>query len=86
MSCIKQALKTYRAFVGSFLQHTHTHSAGLWLNNPGAGVPWRHTFDLFGELDPVRISERARLLVNIVNVQDLAHELNDRLGLVERSG
>lgn len=44
------------------------------------------TFDFFGEFDPVRVRERARLLVNVVDVQHFAHELNDWLGLVEGGG
>ena len=44
------------------------------------------TFDLFGELDTVGVCEGAGLLVDVVDVQDLAHELDDRLGLVEGRG
>lgn len=44
------------------------------------------TFDLFGKLDPVGVGEGARLLVNVVNVQDFAHELDHRLGLIKRCG
>ena len=62
---------------------------GLALNPP----PFPHmqgthgfTFDFFGELDPVRVGERAGLLVYVVDVQHFTHELDDRLGLVEGSG
>ena len=51
--------------------HTHTHT---------------HTFDLFGELDSVWVCERTWLLIDIVDVQDLTHELDHRLGLIERCG
>jgi len=51
-----------------------------------AASAWPHTFDLFGELDPVRVGERPGLLVNVVDVQDLAHELDDGLGFVESCG
>lgn len=44
------------------------------------------TFDLFGELDPVGVGERAGLLINVVYVQDLTHELYDRLGFIKRCG
>lgn len=44
------------------------------------------TFDLFGELHPVGVGEGTRLLVDVVNVQNLTHELNDRLGFVEGCG
>lgn len=44
------------------------------------------TFDFFGEFDPVRVCERARLLVYVVDVQHFTHELDDWLGLVEGSG
>lgn len=43
------------------------------------------TFDFFGEFDPVRVCERTRLLIYVVNVQHFTHELNDRLGLVKGS-
>lgn len=46
----------------------------------------RQTFDLFGELNPVRVSKGAGLLVNVVNVQDLTHKLDDRLGFVKSCG
>lgn len=51
-----------------------------------AVIPLWRTFDLFGELDPVGVCERAWLLVNVVNVQNLTHELNDWLGFVESCG
>lgn len=44
------------------------------------------TFDFFGELDPVGVCERSGLLVYVVDVQDLTHELDHRLGLVESRG
>lgn len=44
------------------------------------------TSDLFSELDPVGVGERTRLLVNVVNVQDLAHELDDRLSFIKSCG
>lgn len=44
------------------------------------------TFDFFGEFDPVGVCERARLLVDVVDVQHFTHELDDGLGLVEGSG
>lgn len=44
------------------------------------------TFDLFGKLDPVGVGEGARLLVNVVDVQDFTHELDHRLGLIKRCG
>lgn len=34
----------------------------------------------------MRVCERARLLVYVVDVQHFTHELDDRLGLVEGSG
>lgn len=43
----------------------------------------QQTFDLFGKLDPVRVCKGAGLLVNVVNVQDLTHKLDDRLGFVK---
>lgn len=46
----------------------------------------RQTFDLFGELDPVWVGKGARLLVNVVNVQDFTHKLDDRLGFVKSCG
>lgn len=51
-----------------------------------AAFPLRHTFDLFGEFNSVGVGERARLLVNVVNVQDLTHELDDWLGFIKRCG
>jgi len=44
------------------------------------------TFDFFGEFDPVRVCEGAWLLVDVVNVQHFAHELDDWLSLVEGGG
>lgn len=46
----------------------------------------RLTFDFFGELDSVGIGERAGLLVNVVDVQDLTHELDDWLCFVKGRG
>lgn len=43
----------------------------------------QQTFDLFGKLDPVRVCKGAGLLVNVMNVQDLTHKLDDRLGFVK---
>lgn len=42
-----------------------------------------HTFDLFGELDPVGVGQGAGLFVNVVDVQDLTHELDHWLGFIE---
>lgn len=44
------------------------------------------TFDFFGEFHPVRVGEWAGLLVNVVNVQNLTHELDDGLSFVEGCG
>ena len=44
------------------------------------------TLDLFGEFDALRVDQRPFLLVHVAHVQDLAHKLNHRLGLVERRG
>ena len=44
------------------------------------------TFNFFGEFDPVRVCERARLLVYVVDVQHFTHELDDWLSLVEGGG
>lgn len=49
-------------------------------------TPILFTFDFFGEFDPVRVSEGAGLLVYVVDVQHFAHELDNRLGLVEGGG
>lgn len=49
-------------------------------------LEWFRTFDFFGELDPVGIGEWAWLLINVMNVQDLAHELDDRLGFIKSCG
>ena len=40
--------------------------------------------DFLGELDALRIGQRFALLVDVSDVQHLAHELNHRLRLVER--
>ena len=44
------------------------------------------TFNLLGEADSLRVGQSLGLLVDVADVQDLAHELNDRLGFVEGSG
>lgn len=44
------------------------------------------TFDFLGELDALRVCQRLLLLLDAFKVQHLAHELDDRLSLVERSG
>lgn len=44
------------------------------------------TLDFLGEFDTLRIGERFALLVDIPNVQYLAHELDDRLCFVESRG
>lgn len=44
------------------------------------------TLDLLRELDALRIGERFALLVDVANVQHLAHEVNDWLSLVESGG
>lgn len=41
--------------------------------------------DLLGELDPLAVCERLPLLVDVPDVQHLAHELDDRLRFVEGS-
>ena len=44
------------------------------------------TLDLLGELHPLRVGQRLSLLVDVSDVQNLAHELDDWLSLVEGSG
>lgn len=44
------------------------------------------TSDLFGEFDPVGVRQGAWLLINVMDVQNLTHELDHRLGFVERRG
>lgn len=39
-----------------------------------------------GELDALRVRQWLGLLVDVLYVQHLAHELNDRLGTVEGRG
>lgn len=46
----------------------------------------QQTFDFFGELDSLRVCERATLVVNVSNVKDFTHEFYDWLRLVKRSG
>lgn len=45
-----------------------------------------HTSNLLGELDTLRICEGFGLLIDVLDVQDFTHELDDRLGSVEGSG
>ena len=44
------------------------------------------SFDLLRELDSLRIRQGFSLLVDVTNVQDFAHEFDDRLCLVKGSG
>ena len=44
------------------------------------------TFNLLGEADSLRVGQGLGLLVDVTDVQDLAHELNNRLGFVEGGG
>ena len=37
------------------------------------------TFDFFGELDTLRVGQGFTLLRNVSDIQDFAHEVNDRL-------
>ena len=53
---------------------------------PVPDVGTTSTFNLLGELDPVGVCEGAWLLIDVVDVQDLTHELDDGLGLVEGCG
>lgn len=46
----------------------------------------RITFDFFGEFDPVRVRERPRLLVYVVDIQHFTHELDHWLGFVKGGG
>lgn len=46
----------------------------------------KRTFDFFGEFDSVRIGEGARLFVDVVDVQNFTHELNDWLCFVKGRG
>ena len=43
-------------------------------------------FDLLGELDALGVAQRFALFVGVAHVQHFAHEVDDRLGLVEGSG
>ncbi len=49
-------------------------------------LPFTQTSDLFGEFDSMGISKRSRLLVDVVDVQNLTHKRNHRLSFVECSG
>ena len=42
--------------------------------------------DLLGELDPHAVGERLPLVVDVPDVEHLAHEVDGRLGLVEGRG
>ena len=42
--------------------------------------------DLLRELDPLRVGQRLPLLLDVPDVEDLAHELDDGLGFVEGGG
>ena len=44
------------------------------------------TFNLLGEADSLRVGQSLGLLVDVADVQDFTHELNDRLGFVEGCG
>lgn len=43
------------------------------------------TFDFFGEFNPVGVGQGSWLLINVVDVQNLTHKLDYRLGFVKRS-
>lgn len=43
------------------------------------------TSNLLGEFDPLGVGERFGLLVDVLDVQHLAHELDDGLSAVESS-
>ena len=44
------------------------------------------TLDLLRELDPLRVRQRLPLLLDVSDVEDLAHELDDGLSFVEGGG
>ena len=44
------------------------------------------TANLLGELDPLRVGERLALVVDVSDVEDLAHEVDGGLGFVEGGG
>lgn len=56
--------------------------AGDWT----PALPGGSTFDLLGETHSLRVCQGLWLLVNVPDVQHLTHELNYRLGFVERGG
>ena len=80
---------------------THLHTAGYlhtstgFLLNTHSVLPPHgtavcdldlETANLLGELDPLRVGERLALVVDVSDVEDLAHEVDGGLGFVEGGG
>lgn len=61
------------------------HSMSRFQYFLAAALGQAFTSDFFGKLDTLGVCQRFALFTDVLDVQDLAHELNDRLGTIESS-